>query len=235
MSQIIAIIPARSGSKRIKNKNIIELSGKPLIHWTIEAAIKAGVFAKVLVSTDDEKIAEISRQAHAEVPFLRPHAHDDEAAVSLATLTALKQAESHWQTEYEMVVQLMPNCPLRASHDITDAIAHFKQYQALSLLSCFSFGWMNPWWSFTLEKNGQAQHLFPESLTKRSQDLEELYCVSGSVWITQGKTLKQTQSFYTDDTRYFPIPWKRAIDIDTPEDLDMAKVIKETSGFSERS
>ncbi|NDA72499.1 MAG: hypothetical protein EBX69_03485, partial [Betaproteobacteria bacterium] len=92
----IAIIPARGGSKRLPRKNIMAFNGKPMITWTIEAALKSEMFSKVLVSTDDDEIRQVSIEAGAEVPFLRQVAFDDHATSSEATLAALYQAEQHW-------------------------------------------------------------------------------------------------------------------------------------------
>lgn len=229
MSKAIAIIPARGGSKRLLKKNILPLNKKPMIYWTIKAARDSGVFDKVLVSTDDKEIAKVAKSFNAEVPFLRTSAVDDHAEVSLATLVALKQAEEYWQCTFDKVTQLMPNCPLRTSEHIVHLTEMFQQYDCDSLLSCFPFGWMNPWWSFTLSDEGIAKSLFPDALKKRSQDLPELYSVSGAIWIAKADALKSHQSFYTEDRRFVPLSWKAALDIDTKEDLQMAEVIMSTN------
>ena len=106
---VIAIIPARAGSKRITNKNVVDIAGKPMIAWTIEAALKSEVFSDVLVSTDEENIANLSKRSGASVPFLRdPKDADDYTPVSVATTNALRQMEEYKSTEYDIVVQLMP-------------------------------------------------------------------------------------------------------------------------------
>ena len=111
---VIAIIPARGGSKRIPRKNLIEFNGKPMIQWTIEAAIKTKIFDDIFVSTDDMEIAELSRGCGLNVPFLRESHFDDESTVSDATIGALSRLSSVSNRRYEKVVQLMPNCPLWA-------------------------------------------------------------------------------------------------------------------------
>ena len=123
----IAIIPARGGSKRIPRKNVTPFLGKPMISWTIEAALKSGVFENVLVSTDDNEIAEISIESGAQVPFLRENYCDDISPISLATTSALEQAEAFYQTKFDKVVQLMPNCPLRTSEDIKNSLSVFTE------------------------------------------------------------------------------------------------------------
>ncbi len=226
LQQNIAIIPARSGSKRIPDKNIIDFWGKPMIAWTIEAAIKSNKFSRVLVSTDSEKIAKIARDFGAEVPFLRKSFSDDISPVSVATTHALEQAEANWKQEFSHVVQLMANCPLRTSRDISNALKSFSKGNRNFQISCFKFGWMNPWWSFRLGKFGDATPMFPEKKTYRSQDLEDLYCPTGSIWIAKAKRLKETQNFYSTETVFEPINWKSAVDIDDYEDLEFALAVK---------
>ena len=183
MAKNIAIIPARKGSKRIPKKNIIDFHGKPMIAWTIEAAINSKVFSKVVVSTDCEDIAKISREYGAEVPFLRKSFSDDMSPVSLATRDALKQSEDYWGIKFNSVTQLMANCPLRTENDIIDAMTVFQKEKRDYQISCFKFGWMNPWWSFKFKKDSGHEFMFPEGINKRSQDLEDLYCPTCSIWI----------------------------------------------------
>lgn len=147
----IAIIPARGGSKRVPGKNIIDFKGKPLIAWTIEAAKESGLFEKVVVSTDSEEIAEVSRKYGAEVPFLRATAADDHSPVSDATLSTILQLEEIGEY-YDDVVQLFAVCPLRNSKDIIDSYKFFLDKKTSFLLSCFKFVWMNPWWAVTLNE-----------------------------------------------------------------------------------
>jgi CMP-N-acetylneuraminic acid synthetase len=223
---LIAIIPARGGSRRIPRKNISDFAGKPMLSWTVDAARQSTLFGRVLVSTDDTEIAEVARRCGAEVPFLRNHAADDFASATEATLAALEQSEAHWDEQYEMVVQLMPNCPLRSAADIVDAITRFRTSGAESLVSCFRYGWMNPWWAHRLDAQGHPQALFPVAMTRRSQDLDALYCPSGAVWIANTKALKKSRSFYGKDCVFYPMPWSAAIDIDDAEDLKMAKAAR---------
>ncbi len=221
----IAIIPARGGSKRIPRKNIIDFQGKPMIAWTIEAALKSECFDRVLVSTDSEEIAEVAISAGASAPFLRQENADDAAPSSLATISALKQAEAHWQTRFERVVQLMPNCPLRSSAHIRKAIDNFVQQDIEYQISCFRFGWMNPWWAVALDENQVPTQLLPEAMNKRSQDLEHLYCPTGAIWIARRDALLEAGTFYGPGHRYFPMDWIGAVDIDDMDDYRMASAL----------
>lgn len=225
MNKTIAIIPARGGSKRIPKKNIVPFCGKPLIAWTIEAARESAIFDRILVSTDDEEVAAIARQWGAEAPFLRAEAHDDHAPVTMATLHAISQAQNHFTEEYDVVVQLMPNCPLRKGVHIKDACERFFERDGAFQLSCFKFGWMNPWWAMSLDEKGHPAPLFPEALKKRSQDLEKLYCPSGAIWIAKVSALRESCTFYGPAHIFHPIDWKAAVDIDDLEDLEMAKAL----------
>lgn len=220
----IAIIPARGGSKRIPNKNIIDFFGKPMIVWTIEACKQSGCFDRILVSTDDQDIADISKNAGAEVPFLRTKANDDFSPVVDATIWTLYEAEKYYNEKYEIVAQLMPNCPMRDDKDINNLISEFNQLNSVSSLSFFKFSWMNPWWSHRkLDLLGRASPLFPECLKQRSQDLGELFCPSGAIWISRSDSLKQNKTFYIENFRMSEISLYSAIDIDNYEDLDFAK------------
>ena len=118
----IAIILARGGSKRLPNKNILKFNKKPLVAWSIEAAINSGLFKRVLVSTDNKSIQSISKKYKADVPFLRSKAADDFSSSSVATYHALLQAEEYWKEKYDVVVQLMANCPLRTAEDIKNSL-----------------------------------------------------------------------------------------------------------------
>ena len=226
----IAIIPARGGSKRIPKKNIIDFKGKPMIAWTLEAAISSNMFSKVIVSTDSEEIAEISRKYGADVPFLRRDFSDDITPVSQATVDALIQAEDYWGTTFFTVTQLMANCPLRSAADIVNFHNAFSNRDVNFLLSCFKFGWMNPWWAFKLTEENDHSYLFPNALTQRSQDLDDLFCPTGSIWMARADELKRSKSFYGDNQQFNEINWISAVDIDDEHDMQFAKSLAVFSG-----
>ncbi len=219
----IAIILARGGSKRLPRKNILDFHGKPLIAWTIEAALQSSQFDRVLVSTDDHEIAEISRSFGAEAPFLRNSAADDLTPSSEATLTALGQAEQYWGEQFDVVSQLMANCPLRDAGDITMSVQNFINRNAESQICSFRFGWMNPWWSAKIDEQGSPDYMFPNERMARSQDLPALYCPSGAIWIARVQALKASKSFYVPNHIFYPLSWISAMDIDDAEDLEMAQ------------
>jgi len=225
-SNIIAIIPARGGSKRIPRKNIRDFKGKPMIAWTIEAAKTSGLFKRVIVSTDDREIQSIAKQFGAEVPFLRQDHYDDITPVSIATLSALRQAEDYYDENYNVVAQLMPNCPLRNARIVEGMVESFLNTDSRSMLSHTRYGWLSPWWACRSENNS-VKPLFPEELKKRSQDLPELYCPTGAIWIAKSDILKQEESFHVQDKKMFVMDWKYAVDIDDMEDWEMAEMLYE--------
>lgn len=225
VKQRIAIIPARGGSKRIPQKNIVDFCGKPMIAWTIEAARESGLFHRILVSTDDQKIADVAQKWGAEVPFLRASFADDHTPVSTATASALQQAMDHWQESYDCVIQLMANCPLRTAVDINQAVAQFEAQGRTFQISCFKYGWMNPWWAVELDPKGMPERLFPDAATQRSQDLPELFCPTGSIWIAQADALLQTKTFYGPNYVFEPMTWESAVDIDDYDDMRFAEAL----------
>lgn len=220
----IAVIPARGGSKRIPHKNIVTFLGKPMIAWTIEAALKSEIFDKVLVSTEDHGIAEVSINAGAEVPFLRQDFYDDASPISLATVAALQQAECHYQTHFDNVVQLMPNCPLRSSEDIEKSFHVYCDKKPSSQISVFKYGWSNPWWALRLNDQGDPEKIF-DNHNIRSQDLPELFCPTGAIWIAQKAHLLKTKDFYAEGWTICELPWISSVDIDDYTDLEIANVL----------
>lgn len=224
--RILAVIPARSGSKRLKNKNILPVAGKPMIAYTIEAALKSKIYEDVLVSTDSERIARIARRYGAVVPFLRERKlADDHTPVSLATCHALEQMQKHTGKIYDTVAQLMPNCPCRKAKDIIQAHQQFAATKAKFQISVFPFGFMNPWWAMRIKGKNVPVAVFPQAYKKRSQDLEKLYCPTGALWLANAKALQKEKTFYAKGYRVFIMDWKRALDIDDKEDLAMAQMV----------
>ena len=229
----ICIILARGGSKRIPLKNIIELKSKPLISWTIKAAIKSEVFDKVIVSTDSDVIAKEAKRHGADVPFLRNDCFDDKASASSATLCTLDQAEHFYKKKWKNIAQMMGNCPLVTARNIRTMYQEFIMRDIPSQISCFKYGWMNPWWACRLNEDGSYKRIFESTQGVRSQDLEELYCPSGALWLAKGDELRMHKSFYTPGHKMIEIPWKNAIDIDNYDDLEMARLVAKDLNMEE--
>lgn len=214
----LAVIPARGNSTRLPRKNIREFGGKPMIAWTIEAAINSGLFQDVVVSTEDWEIAGIAEDFGASVPFTRDLALADEyTPTSMVTLDAVEKLPG-----YVHVAQLLPSCPLRNYKDIQESFKAFVGSPDDSTISVSDYGWSNPWWAIT----NAGSYLFAERLRDRSQDLPDLYCPTGAVWWTRPETLQLYKTFYTPRTGYYVIPWMRGIDIDTMEDFEVADALR---------
>lgn len=223
--KIIAIIPARSGSKRIPGKNIRPLAGKPIIAYSILAALESGLFQRVVVSTDSQEIAEIARQYDAEVPFLRDQAlADDFTPVSSVTADALLRLDPAGDT-FDSVAQLMPNCPLRTAEDVRESYKQFEQTGVESQISVVRYGWQNPWWAMQRNERFELEPIFKEQMTSRSQDLPELVCPTGAIWWARASALRSAKTFHLQNKTGWEIPWQRGIDIDTSGDWAMAEVL----------
>ena len=219
--KILAIIPARGGSKRIPKKNIIDFQGKPMISWTIEAAIKSACFDEILVSTDDDEIAEIAKNYGASVPFLRELNKDDYSTVSDVVISE----KNRLHQKYDIIVMLMPNCPIRNQFDISSALNNFIENNRDFQISSFKYGFMNPYWAHKIDDKGKAVPVFKEAISSRSQDLTDLYCPTGAIWIAKDENLEISKSFYGPNFIMETINWKNAVDIDDYEDLEFAEMI----------
>jgi pseudaminic acid cytidylyltransferase len=221
----LAVIPARAGSKRIPDKNVRPLGGRPLLAYTVEAALQSGVFDRVVVSTDSPEIGALARRLGAEAPFLRePALADDMTPVSAATRDALERLDPD-STAFLAVAQLMANCPLRNAADICESLAAFETSGASSQVSVVRFGWWNPWWAMRFGPKRQLEPLFPEAATTRSQDLPDLFCPTGAVWWARAETLRREGTFHVAGRVGWEIPWERGIDIDTEDDWRFAEAL----------
>lgn len=219
----LAVIPARGGSKRVPRKNVREMDGRPLIAYTIEAALGSGVFARVVVSTDDEEIARIGRACGADVPFLRAASlADDVTPVSAATADALDRLDPDGAI-FSDVAQLMANCPLRTAADVRASQDAFRAADAPAQISVTSYGWQNPWWALTRDAVGRIQPIFADRLQQRSQDLPQLFCPTGAIWWARAGTLREGRTFHVEGRVAWEMPWRRAIDIDTEDDWSLAE------------
>lgn len=221
---VLAYIPARSGSKGIKDKNIIKIAGKPLIAYTIEAARSSKYVDKVIVSTDSERYAEIARKWGAEVPFLRPAelAADDSPAMD-TTLHLLGWLEKN-NSFFDVIFCLLCTVPLRSTEDIDRALEELIAKDADSLIGVsVTSHWMN-----TLPKDNSMKHFIPPEIQhKNRQEIPTMYQLNGAVFVARRDQLTRTKSWYGERTYPFVIPRERAVDIDEPIDLEFARFLLE--------
>ena len=227
----IAIIPARGGSKRIKEKNIYPLLGKPMIHYIINSAISSECFSRIFVATDSSKIADIAIQCGAEVPFLRTSANDDFSPVSLATLDYTeKLLDLGIIKKPDIIAQLFAACPLTTAADISKSMDFFIINNREFQISCCEAMTGNTWWAFTLDKKNEAQWLFEKHRSMRSQDLKKTYFPTGAIWISRWENFRKEKTFYGSTVQYQKVSKECGIDIDWPEDIEMAEIFLRARG-----
>jgi N-acylneuraminate cytidylyltransferase len=233
--ELLAVIPARAGSKRIPAKNVRPLAGRPLIVYSIAAARDSGLFSEVVVSTDSEAIAAIAREAGAQVPFLRAaDLADDHTPVSMATWDALRRLDPDG-TRFDAVAQLMPNCPMRTAADLAASYEAFRAGGADAQISVCRYGWLNPWWAMRLAEGGVLTPVLEERLAERSQDQPDLVCPTGAVWWAKAAVLAAQQTFHVAGRTGWLLPWERALDIDTYDDWRLAEVLAARSSAGDGS
>ena len=217
---LLALIPARGGSKGIPGKNIRLLADKPLIAHTIQAALAVPALERVVVSSDDPAIAEIAKQWGAEVPFLRPPelAADDTPGIS-PVLHALEQL-----ADVSQVLLLQPTSPLRSSRDIEGILAFQQKHQCPSVVSVCETG-KHPQWSYRLEASGKLSPFVTPAPASCRQQLEPAYALNGAMYLCERTWLQNHGSFIGPDTLGYPMPPERSVDIDTPLDWLWAETL----------
>lgn len=223
--KVLAIIPARGGSKRLPNKNILELGGKPLIKWTIEAAQACHKIDTVMVSTDSINIADIAIQAGAKVPYLRSaELSNDTASSSDVILDVIDYYESIGN-DFDVVILLQPTSPLRTTEQIDESLQLFDSKRAFSVVSV-TLCEHSPLWANTLSDNGSMEgFLRPETL-QRSQDLDEYFRLNGAIYIFDIKKLKEKGTIcYSSDSYAYIMNNYTSVDIDTKFDFIIAETI----------
>lgn len=223
--KILALIPARGGSKGIKNKNIAKFYGKPLISYTILAANKSRYIDETIVTTDSEKIKAIAEQYGAHVPFLRPAELATDTAKTLdAVRHSIKTLEKMGK-RFDILVLLQPTSPLRTVDDIDGAILEFDKRGNLPLASVSEVS-DHPLLIRSINKKNELEHLIsPEKgSTMRRQDMLSYYRVNGSIYINLIKEINKETSFNDNRVPYI-MQWKNSADIDNMLDFMIAEYL----------
>ena len=221
---MIAIIPARGGSKGLPGKNILLLNGQPLINYTIQAAIQSKEISRVIVSTDSADIAAVARKAGAEVPFLRPKELATDSSLAIDTyLYTCERLSDNSNKPVEHIVVLLPTSPLRLSEDIDHAIEIFKEKNADSVISVTEMSHPISWVK-EIDKNGVLRNYMLDEGNKLSnrQEYQVKYIPNGSIYILKYSLLKRNRDYYSEKTYPYIMPRDRSIDIDDKIDFDMA-------------
>jgi len=217
---ILAVIPARGGSKGVPRKNIRPVAGKPLIAWTIEQAKRVPFIDRIVVSSDDAEILSVARMHGAETPFVRPAelALDTTPGVD-PVLHAVEQLPG-----YDYVVLLQPTSPLRQSADIEACMRHCLDHDAPACISLAPVE-QSPYWMFRLTGSDRLEPLLGgEPLRLRRQDLPLVYAINGAVYIARTDWLTAQRTFLTAETLGYVMPPERSLDLDTEQDFEILQM-----------
>lgn len=218
----LAVIPARGGSKRIPRKNIKPFCGKPMIAWSIEAALQSGCFDSVVVSTDDAEIAEVARQWGAEVPFMRPAALADDYT---GTIPVVLQAIEWFQQNGQAPSQV---CCIYATAPFVQ-VEDIRRGLDLLLTNDCSYAFSVTSYPFPIQRairiteKGRVEMFHPEHFNTRSQDLEEAWHDAGQFYWGQAQAWLEGRVVFSPASVPVPLPRHRVQDIDTPEDWQRAE------------
>jgi CMP-N-acetylneuraminic acid synthetase len=226
--KILGLIPARGGSKGIPNKNIIDLNGKPLINYSINAAKESDFLTKLIVSTDSKEIADIAQLAGANIPFLRPETLSTDSSAALGVIEHAIDYFASIGEAFDYIVYLQPTSPLRTKEDIDQAIIIMRNSDADSLVSVtdvpHQFGveslmvedmnsnekWVSPLANNQVTKNALRRQEKPHYVARNGP----------AIVITQPNTIKQFGNFYGNKVASYKMPANRSADIDNIDDLD---------------
>ena len=219
----LAIITARGGSKRIPRKNIRPFCGKPIIAYSIEAAIESGLFAEVMVSTDDMEIAEIAREHGASVPFMRSEKTADDYATTYDVLAEVLAEYNARGERFDYLCCLYPTAPFVTAEKLKQSFSRLQESGASALTPVVPF-------EFPIQRalqivDDRLEFVHPEHASTRSQDLEPRYHDCGQFYWYVAEILANAPAHLARDTTYFEIPDSEVRDIDTPEDWTIAEAL----------
>jgi CMP-N-acetylneuraminic acid synthetase len=224
---ILAIVTARGGSKGLPRKNILPLAGKPLIAWTIEAARQSQVATRLIVSTDSQEIADVSRAWGAEVPFLRPpELARDESPHIAVVLHALQWLEAQEGSRPARVLLLQPTAPLRSAEDIRGAVSLADRHVAAAVVSVCETA-HHPFLAKRILEDGTlADSVAADGVSYlRRQALPPAYVLNGAIYLNRAESLLRDRTFVPKGARAYVMPVERSLDIDTAWDLHLAELI----------
>jgi len=223
---MLAIIPARGGSKGLTKKNTRLLGGLPLICHTIKTALASKSIKQVIVSTDDDEIATIAKNCGAEVPFMRPaNLANDTSMVMDAYFDVVDKVGEKISQPVEKFVALLPTVPLRIPKDIDEAVNIFNSNNADSVISVVKASAPVDWHR-SISKDGILRNYLPESnAIKNRQELEQTYVPNGAVYVFRTKVLRSKRQYYTNKTYPYIMPSERSADIDDLLDFEWAEYL----------
>lgn len=230
----LAIIPARSGSKGLPDKNIKMLAGKPLMAYSIEAARKSGCFDEIMVSTDSEKYAELARRYRADVPFLRSEVTSSDIATSWEMVEEVLDGYDERGMKFDTFCLLQPTSPLRTADDIREAYRLYESKASFSVVSVCEAE-HSPLWCGQLPANNEFIGFLHSENMKRRQDTGKYYRLNGAIYIVDIAKFKDDKFLYQIGSFAYVMPQERSVDVDTEIDFKFAEVlIKEKCAASRR-
>ncbi|WP_010648147.1 cytidylyltransferase domain-containing protein [Oceanobacillus massiliensis] len=229
--KILAVIPARSGSKGLKDKNIKDLNGKPMIAYTIEAAIQSGVFTDIIVSTDSIKYANIAKEYGATVPFLRPEELATDRSSSIDMIDYTISELNNRGLRYENFMLLQPTSPLRKASDIINAFNLFNEKKANSVVSVCETE-HSPKLMNTLNSTLRMDSFLEIESNRRRQELPTYYRLNGAIYLSNIDYFLRYKHFYKDKCYAYIMEQKNSIDIDSEVEFELVKVLMNKHGIS---
>lgn len=213
--KILGLIPARGGSKGVKDKNLKELLGIPLIGWTVLEGVKSKYLDKLVVSSDDVRILEEAKKWGCNYPSVRPENLASDESPTIDTVLYMLSI----MPEYEYIVLLQPTSPLRNYQDIDGCIEFCLEKNAAYCVSV-SENKESPFWSYFLSEGDKLQPLMPGGGYTRRQDLPSTYQINGAIYMAKTEKILVDKKFITSETVAYKMPQERAVDIDAEEDFE---------------
>lgn len=217
---VLGLVIARGGSKGVPRKNVLDVCGKPLIAWTIEAAAGSRYVDRIVLSSEDEEIIEVARANGCEAPFVRDAAlATDEATGTAVVLDAIERVSG-----YDLVVLLQATSPLRLAEDIDGAIERCVSSGRPACVSVAPLGKPREW-LLDVDADGMLTPVAGRDLPERRQEATAVYAPNGAVFVADCAWLRKSGSLYGDETIAYVMPADRSVDIDSPTDLAIARAL----------
>ena len=229
-SKIICIIPARGGSVRLPHKNIVDFLGKPIIAYTIEAALQTSIFDRVVVSTEDKKIAKVARCFGAQVSERSPSLATDASTVVEVCLDLLERERKNDRI-YDVICCLYPTAPLRKAEDIAATLKLIEPGKCDFAVAVTKFGHY-PHQALRLDESGFLKPMWPEYVFFRGEKIGQLLAGNGSTYAATIEAFQRYKRFYGPGMRGHIMPRSRSVDIDDNEDLELALYFAQKFGLS---
>lgn len=226
--KVLGLIPARGGSKGVPRKNIKNLCGKPLIQYAIEAAQQANVLTEIMVSTEDEEIAEVAKQSGAQVPFIRPMVLAGDKSPTIDVVLHVLEEYQKLGKSFDAVCLLQATNPLRTADTIRMSIEKFKDTNADCLLSVREVPHeFNPHWTFEEKENNDLLRIATgeKEIIPRRQELPKAFYRDGAIYLTKSTVIIDQRSLYGERIAYINLEGKPHVNIDTMKDWALAEQI----------